>query len=64
MLLHYGRQLGLRNARKHIGWYLAQSGRPKEIVAAWRRRLCTAEHAGDVLVGLHQFYAEGQEAAA
>ena len=34
---HYG----LRNARKHIGWYLAASGRPADTVKAWRRRLCT-----------------------
>ena len=26
MLAHYGRELGLRNARKHIGWYLEASG--------------------------------------
>ena len=26
MLTHYGTFLGLRNARKHVGWYLEQSG--------------------------------------
>ena len=54
---------GLRNARKHIGWYLASSGRPPEAVKDWRRRLCTSENARDVLAGLATFYAEAQEAA-
>ena len=54
---------GLRNARKHIGWYLASSGRPPEAVKDWRRRLCTSENARDVLAGLATFYAEAREAA-
>lgn len=54
---------GLRNARKHIGWYLAASGRPAEAVQAWRRRLCTSDCAREVLNGLGTFYAQAQEAA-
>ena len=54
---------GLRNARKHIGWYLATSGRPAQEVKDWRRRLCTSDNARDVLAGLATFYAEVQEAA-
>jgi len=54
---------GLRNARKHIGWYLATSGRPAEAVKDWRRRLCTSENARNVLAGLATFYAEAREAA-
>ncbi len=54
---------GLRNARKHIGWYLASSGRPPEAVKDWRRRLCTSENARDVLAGLATFYAQAREAA-
>ncbi len=64
MLSHYGTSLGLRNARKHIGWYLETSGRAGEIVKAWRRRLCTDESAPRVLDGLAQFYDETAEAAA
>ena len=64
MLGHYGRMLGLRNARKHIGWYLASSGQPAEKVKAWRRRLCTEEDAGRVLAGLAEFYATAREIAA
>ena len=40
---HYGASLGLRNARKHVGWYLASSGRAAAIVKAWRQRLCTED---------------------
>ena len=58
------RELGLRNARKHIGWYLASSGRPAEAVKAWRRRLCTSEDAAEVLAGLRSFYAQAEELAA
>lgn len=64
MLSHYGMGLGLRNARKHIGWYLETSGRAAEIVKAWRRRLCTDDNAGRVLSGLDEFYDDTQEAAA
>ena len=64
MLSHYGTGLGLRNARKHIGWYLEKSGRAAETVKAWRRRLCTDESPPHVLQGLAHFYAESCEAAA
>jgi tRNA-dihydrouridine synthase B len=64
MLSHYGTGLGLRNARKHIGWYLEKSGRAAETVKAWRRRLCTDESAPRVLQGLAHFYADSCEAAA
>jgi tRNA-dihydrouridine synthase len=64
MLRHHGRQLGLRNARKHVGWYLASSGRPADTVRAWRKRLCTSEDAADVLSGLKSFYAQAEELGA
>ncbi len=64
MLSHYGSHLGLRNARKHIGWYLERSGRDPIAVKAWRRVLCTEESAGAVLSGLAEFYAETCEVAA
>ena len=63
MLAHYGEFLGLRNARKHMGWYLESSGRSTEQVKAWRRRLCTEENAGHALSGLAEFYAETAESA-
>jgi tRNA-dihydrouridine synthase B len=64
MLDHDGPVHGLRTARKHIGWYLASSGRPAATVKAWRRRLCTSEDAREVRAGLASFYDEVLEAAA
>ncbi len=63
MLEQDGPAHGLRNARKHIGWYLAASGQPPDTVKAWRRRLCTSDSAREVLAGLSTFYAQAQEAA-
>lgn len=64
MLHHYGRELGLKNARKHMGWYLETSGAPAEVVKTWRRRLCTEDVAERALDGLRAFYAERSETAA
>jgi tRNA-dihydrouridine synthase B len=64
MLSAYGLGLGLRNARKHIGWYLAASGRAPEVVQSWRRRLCTSDDAASVLGGISDFYRLAQEMAA
>ncbi len=63
MLAHEGAHRGLHGARKHIGWYLARSGRAPEAIKAWRRRLCTSENASDVRSGLAAFYDQMQEAA-
>ncbi len=56
MLSHYGCTLGLRNARKHIGWYLETAGAEGETLKAWRRRLCTEEDPARVLAGLAAYY--------
>ena len=64
MLSHYGLHLGLRNAHKHIGWYLETSGGTVQTVRVWRRRLCTDDDAARVLRGLDEFYDEAQEVAA
>ncbi len=67
MLGHYGTRLGLRNARKHVGWYLASSGAGDATVKDARRRLCTEEDAARLLAGLADFYsaeAERQAVAA
>lgn len=57
MLSHYGTHLGLRNARKHVGWYLETSGVAADVAKAWRRRLCTEDNAAVMLAGLADFYA-------
>ena len=65
MLTAYGTRVGLRNARKHIGWYLAAGGAAPGHLRDWRRRLCTLEDAASVLSGLRGFYhAAAQEMAA
>lgn len=65
MLAHYGEFLGLRNARKHMGWYIETSGLANEIDAkAWRRRLCTEENALAAIEGLKEFYAAASYSAA
>jgi nifR3 family TIM-barrel protein len=58
MLTHYGTFLGLRNARKHIGWYLAQSGLDEAAVKVWRRRLCTEEVGTRLVAEFTRFYAQ------
>lgn len=44
---HYGLRVGLRHARKHLGWALETaarfSGVPAERLKAWRARILTAE---------------------
>ena len=64
MLRHYGSHLGLRNARKHIGWYLEASGRPLSVTKAWRARLCQDDNPARVLAGLALFYVEPEALAA
>jgi nifR3 family TIM-barrel protein len=63
MLAQGGAHHGLHGARKHIGWYLARSGRAPEDIKTWRRRLCTSEIASEVRSGLTAFYDQLQEAA-
>ena len=64
MFSHYGPALGLRNARKHIGWYLESSGRDSAAVKAWRRSLCTDDDNRRVLAGLRSFYERDDERVA
>jgi nifR3 family TIM-barrel protein len=64
MLRHYGDALGVRNARKHVGWYLETSGHRTHEVKEWRRRLCTEDEPRRLLAGLEAFYGEAYEAAA
>ncbi|RTL72181.1 MAG: tRNA dihydrouridine synthase DusB [Hyphomicrobiales bacterium] len=55
--------VGLKNARKHIGWYLVSAGVPDATMRTWRQRLCTNDNAREVLAGLDAFYAEAAEIA-
>ena len=51
---HYGLRIGLRHARKHLGWALdvaaACSRAPSATIKAWRQTILTSEDA----VGVHR----------
>ncbi|SCW42225.1 tRNA dihydrouridine synthase DusB [Ancylobacter rudongensis] len=57
---HYGRELGMRCARKHVGWSLASAaasaGSAPEIAAMWRKRLLTLEDPARVVTGIRDAY--------
>ena len=59
MLRFYGKDLGLRVARKHIGWYLDQAGAPK----ALRRLLLTSRDTTEVKRLLKTAFSFGEAAA-
>jgi nifR3 family TIM-barrel protein len=63
MLIHHGRQAGVRHARKHLGWALEQAG-PPERVKPWRARVLTAEEPAEIRRHLHDAYADFAERAA
>jgi nifR3 family TIM-barrel protein len=52
LLSHYGVRVGLRHARKHLGWALDVAARashaPVETLKAWRQRVLTTESPNDV----------------
>jgi tRNA-dihydrouridine synthase B len=52
LLSHYGLRVGLRHARKHLGWALDvgahASGAPGETLKVWRQRVLTSEQPIDV----------------
>lgn len=60
MLMFYGRDLGLRVARKHLGWYMDFSGTSLGL----RRAVLTAHEPDDVLRLLHDALAETGQVAA
>jgi nifR3 family TIM-barrel protein len=64
MLAHYGVSLGIRNARKHVGWYLISSGATEPTIKKWRARLCTETEPRRVLDGLAEFYNSMERCAA
>ncbi|WP_051661338.1 tRNA dihydrouridine synthase DusB [Bosea sp. 117] len=55
-LSHYGRELGIRTARKHIGWALEAAaetaGRTPEAARDWRKRLLTLDQPEQVRAGI------------
>jgi nifR3 family TIM-barrel protein len=65
MLKHYGREAGVRNARKHLGWYLESVlGPSAESLKPWRQKLCREDDPRAVHAHLAAFYdSQMQEAA-
>ena len=64
MLVHYGREYGVRIARKHLGWYVeAAASNPCE-VKRWRAQLCRSDDSQKVIRILNAFYDQKIEAAA
>ena len=64
MFSYYGGRLGVRNARKHVAWYIQKSAPDLEQAKVWRRRLCTLDDPDQVLNGLRAFYQGALETAA
>jgi tRNA-dihydrouridine synthase B len=58
MLTFYGRDLGLRMARKHLGWYLDEAGLPHA-----REPILTSTDPAEVIQLLEQAFAELELAA-
>jgi tRNA-dihydrouridine synthase B len=58
MLTFYGRELGLRMARKHLGWYLEEAGLPHA-----REPILTSTDPAEVIQLLEQAFAELELAA-
>lgn len=60
MLEFYGEGLGLRVARKHIGWYLATAAEDglmdRATAGEWRARLCRDENPASVIEGLSEAF--------
>jgi nifR3 family TIM-barrel protein len=52
ILSHYGVHVGLRHARKHLGWSLdaaaASSDAPVDVLRSWKQKIQTAEDPADV----------------
>ena len=67
MLDFYGRELGLRNARKHLGWYVDGLFEAKQDALIWRSRLCREENPAkvqDLIAEMFRVIAGSREEAA
>src|SRR5262249_13596971 len=60
LLVHHGRDVAVRHARKHLGWALdaaaATAGVSDDVLKGLRTRVLTAEHPGEVTRRLHDAY--------
>ncbi len=57
---HYGLRIGLRHARKHLGWALDVAARcsfaPASVLKGWRQKVLTAEDPSNVHRSLHEAF--------
>lgn len=60
MIAFYGADLGLRVARKHLGWYMGEAGTPADL----RREVLTASSPAQVLRLVPMALGDGQRVAA
>ena len=60
ILGHYGVHVGLRHARKHLGWSLdaaaATAGAPADVLKTWKQKILTAEDSAGVHRSLHDAF--------
>ncbi|MEM1364768.1 MAG: tRNA dihydrouridine synthase DusB [Pseudomonadota bacterium] len=62
MLGHYGTALGVRQARKHLDWYLASSG--VAVSAQERLHLMKAEEPSEVLAAIQRIFVQSTDVSA
>ncbi len=60
MLDYYGDDMGGRNARKHLGWYLDELCTDKTALSQWRGRICSENDSSRVRDTLEEFFMEQQ----
>lgn len=56
MLEHYGLQSGVRNARKHLGWYIEEASGTGDEARHWRDQLCREDDPREVRNRISRFY--------
>ncbi len=56
MLSFYGTELGLRNARKHLGWYVDDLFKRQSEALIWRARLCREDVPANVLKSINEMF--------
>jgi len=64
MLDVYGRELGLRNMRKHFGSYVLRLLGEGLVAKAWRKRLCESDSIPAIEASLTELFARTQQVAA
>ncbi len=64
MLVHYGRDLGVRIARKHLGWVAARECAEGNAGSDWRRKLCAETDPERVQQLIGAIYDQVMDAAA